>query len=363
MSSSSPSSHARRPTLQAVARLAQVSRSTASLILNGRAAELRIPTATCRKVREAAGALGYEANYFARGLRGKGTQTIACIWDFSGPLREDNLVRGMTERALGQGYIAHFFSPHGRDEEGLLWLLEELAHRQMEGVILRSTAALMHRPETIRALERFNAAVVVGCDWLPRTRDAVAHSSRSALEAATAHLRAGGRRALGLIGIPAQTEAVAREVWERAGCSVPLSAPLAAAGDPVRQVRRWLTETLRATPLDALICHSDVDAFIAINELRRLGRGVPEEVAVIGFDNSPAAACFFPPLAGIAQRQEAVADAAVSLLLSRLEDREQPARSVCVEMEFLPRASADSVAPRLLKGDLSSVHSSVTNAI
>lgn len=340
-SSSAPS---QRPTLQAVARLAQVSRSTASLILNGRAAELRIPAETCLKVREAARELGYEANYFARGLRGKGTQTIACIWDFSGPLREDNLIRAMTERALKRGYIAHFFSPHGRDEEGLRWLLEELAHRQIEGMILRSASpALMQPSKMTRTLERFNAAVVVGGDLLPQACDGVCHSSREALEAAMAHLRAGGRQTLGLIGIPAQTEAVARSVWEQAGGALIAIMPLADAGerDAVLRIRDWLAEVMRAaTPLEVLICHSDVDAFIAINELQRLGWGVPQDVAVIGFDNSPAAACFFPPLAGIDQRQEAVVDTALSLLFSRLENREQPPLSAFVEMEYLPRASA-----------------------
>lgn len=343
-----PAPPPRRPTLQAVARLAEVSHSTVSLILNGRGAELRIPHTTCDRVLEAAKTLGYEANYFARGLRGKATRTIAFLWEVNGPMREDNIIRRVTERALEHGYIANFFAPLCRNNEELLALLEELAHRQIDGVIFRTAdAALLENARLAQVLASFSAAVIIGYDRINLAFDLLHHDAGPAFEAIALHLRSGGRRHLGLMQLPPPLQAMAIAVWTDAGGEVALAEPLPSEGPPQDQVRDWIDRAQRTHDLDALICQSDVHALIAINDLRRRGLTVPHDVAVIGFDNSEAAACFSPALATIDRREEIVANLSVELLLSRLKKPTLAPRHESVEMEVLLRESASPPTPLL----------------
>jgi DNA-binding LacI/PurR family transcriptional regulator len=98
---------------------------------------------------------------------------------------------------------------------------------------------------------------------------------------------------------------------------------------------------LKAAPdLDALFAASDLMAAGALNVLRAAGRAVPDDVAVVGFDDSPLAAATEPPLTSVRQPIEEMGRELVRLLAESLERSHRVHRRVLLSTELVPRASS-----------------------
>lgn len=349
---SSPQSP-RRSTLQAVARKAGVSHSTVSLILNGRGKELRISDETCKKVIAVAKELNYEANYFARSLKGKSTHTLAILWFFSGPHSEDGVIRRVTEQALKHGYIAHFFDSLS-DSKTIIRILQELSRRSVDGVILRtSNRDFVESEEVKRLLANFRAAVIVAQDFDAPCRDIVQHMRIKAMNDAVEHFVKTDRKRLVLLGGNHPKFEVARNAWlalgKRPRDIVLLDVDWYRATDRLKSVVDSIDSVPWGGPkgFDSLLCSADEMAFISINHFRTLGISVPEDVSVIGFNDSLAAQFFTPPVASVARGDISVADAALELLFARLNEPALPPQRANIEMELILRASA-LIAPKKL---------------
>jgi DNA-binding LacI/PurR family transcriptional regulator len=162
--------------------------------------------------------------------------------------------------------------------------------------------------------------------------------NRDGARQAVEHLLLGGRRMIATIAGPPDRAACDdrllgyRQTLEAAGVP-PL--PIAygdfthASGD---HAMTWLLQ--RAPRLDAVFVASDLMAAGALQALRRTGRRVPQDVAVVGFDDSPIASHTSPPLTTVRQPVEAVGELAVELLLSTV-DGENPV----LPTELVVRAS------------------------
>lgn len=92
--------------------------------------------------------------------------------------------------------------------------------------------------------------------------------------------------------------------------------------------------------LDGLFVANDVMAMGACHVLREHGKRVPEDVAVIGFDDSSAASACRPPLTTVRQPVEAMAAEMARLLIDRLSSPDRAASSVIFEPSLVVRESA-----------------------
>ena len=92
--------------------------------------------------------------------------------------------------------------------------------------------------------------------------------------------------------------------------------------------------------LDAVFVASDLMAFGALRALREAGRRVPEDVAVIGFDDAPIARQAEPPLTTVFQPVEEMGRQMARLLVSRIRGEEVPSPHVLLDTELIHRASA-----------------------
>ena len=165
----------------------------------------------------------------------------------------------------------------------------------------------------------------------------VATDDSHAVEQAYGHLRSLGHERIGLILGPPDHVPSARkltaflaqsgeaEFVERTMFS--MEGGHAAAG---RLVRRGVT---------GLICASDVLALGAIRCARRLGLTVPDDVSVVGYDDSAFMACTDPPLTTIRQPIEAMGQAVVALLVSEIAGGTVPADELMFEPELVVRGS------------------------
>jgi DNA-binding LacI/PurR family transcriptional regulator len=88
-----------------------------------------------------------------------------------------------------------------------------------------------------------------------------------------------------------------------------------------------------------MICASDVHALGAIRSARRLGRSVPGDISVVGFDDSIFMSCIDPPLTTVRQPIEAIGRAAVEMLVGQVEGSPVADEELFFEPELVARGS------------------------
>ncbi|MGY1808755.1 LacI family DNA-binding transcriptional regulator [Blastococcus sp. SYSU D00669] len=300
-------------TLEHVARAAGVSRATASRALTGTGP---VSDEALRRVRRAADALGYVADPVARALvHGAGTRVVVAVTSDTPDVVCTYLARVLTAGArvctpqgLGIGVV-----PLRRANP--LPALDRLARdRTVAGVVLLNTTH-----EVLDALPRGlrgrTVSIGVGSADVPSVDVDGPAVGRRAAE----HLIRAGRRRIAMITGPSWLPCAQRPVEA-------FRAAVAAAGLPVRTVPGGFEqvhgETGAAAVLarwpdtDAVVGICDAVALGALRTLRRLGRRVPEDVAVAGFDDLPIADAV--DLTSATHPVEDIAAAAVGGTLTRL---------------------------------------------
>jgi DNA-binding LacI/PurR family transcriptional regulator len=338
------------PTLKEVARVAGVSRATASRVLSEtrppddlspRAAETR------RAVERAARSLGYVPNRTARSLRTGRARSIALIIPepvirlFGDPLFP-RVVRGITEVLAASDLQLVLLAPQSRDDEDRLEPYLTSGH--VDGALLLS----LHGDDPLPArLAGHRLPVVVG--GRPPAGSRVSYAdvdNMGGAVAATLHLVERGRQRVATITGPPDMPAAQdrlegyRQALREAG--VAFAERLAESGDFSRDGGERAMRTLleREPALDAVFVASDLMAAGALQVLNEAGRRVPADVAVVGFDDSPFAASTIPPLSSVMQPIEELGREMTRLLLAGMESRDRVARRVILDTELIVRASS-----------------------
>lgn len=319
-----------RPTLEAVAAHAGVSRATVSRVVNGGAG---VRDEVRERVRRSVHALGYTPNIAARSLVTRRTGAVAVVITepesrvFSDPFFSRQL-RGIS-RALAD-----------HDTQLLLMLQERaedyerigryLTGGHVDGVLMFSLHG-EKPPPGVRALRSGLPTVFGG---RPGWRGAAgepgllyvdADNRGGARLAVTRLLARGCRRIAVLTGPLDQTSALDRlhgyrDALREAGLS-PDPALAADGGFTAEGGERGMAELLAREPgLDGVFTGSDLMAVGALRALRAAGRGVPDEVAVVGFDDLEAASWADPPLTTVRQDVEGMGRLMAGLLLRRMAE-------------------------------------------
>ena len=190
--------------------------------------------------------------------------------------------------------------------------------------------------------------------WWPRPASSIGYrlplvpsvlvDNRSAMHSATSHLivEHGRRKILFIRGRTDSQEATDRYFGFRQALSenqIINDESRILQGDFTRQSAvNALSRLSKEISFDALIASNDEMALAAMAELERTGHRVPDDVAVIGFDDIPAAAKARPPLTSMAQPFEALAKGALGLVLDQAEGRNFPTL-MGVPVDFVQRAS------------------------
>jgi len=337
------------PTITTIAEAAGVSIASVSRVFNG----LAVRDATRRKVLSAAERLGYVPNSVARSLKSNRTDQIAfAVEDIGNPvylamLREIQPVL----RAGGYRLVVH---STGGDPAEEIEVLRGLGRRYADGLIIspiRMTGGLL---AALRGLS--SPAVVIGSPPADAGVDNVRADSRTGIRLALRHLLDSGRTRIGFVNGPLDTvpggyrDAAFRDVL--ADARLAADERLVHVGECRRETgsegaRRLLRHPDGAP--DALLCANDLIALGALDTLRAEGYRVPEDVAVVGMDDTDLAAVSWPTLTSVCLGSAERGRRAAEILLDRLEDRpdhpettQPPAastRSVTVEPRLVVRAS------------------------
>jgi LacI family transcriptional regulator, galactose operon repressor len=272
------------PTLAEVARLAQVSISTASKALSGQG---KLRAETRQRVREAAAAVGFQPNPHARGLVLGRTFTVGLITDdrfgrFSIPV-----LLG-AEDALGAGQMARFYCDSRDDPIRQRHYVSMLVARRVDGLIVTGRVTDVRPPVEVPPAIPVVYAVIRSAN---PADTCVTYDDEAGGRAAVEHLIAMGRRRIAHVTGPRHHYAAAARCrgWQAAitGAGLPSVRPDLAFGAWSEEWGRQAAVVLAAqTPdLDGVFCGSDQVARGVIDGLREAGRRVPDDVAVVGFDN------------------------------------------------------------------------------
>jgi len=331
-------------TLRDVAKLAGVSFKTVSNVINDYP---HVRPATREKVERAIAELGYKPNLNARSLRSGRTDTIALA------VPELNLsyfaeLAGMVIAAAEESGLTVVVEQTGGDRDRELALLRSPRLSMTDGLIL---SPLGMGQEDAEALDVPFPLVLLGERTFDWPCDHVTMRNTEAARAATEYLLASGRRRIAVIGeyegeVMGSARLRLRGYREAlAAHDVPYDASLVVRAtlwhraDGARAMHELLD---RDVPFDAVFGFNDTMALGAMRVLQEAGRRVPEDVAVIGFDDLDEAAYSIPSLTTVDPGREWLARTALGTLLARIaeEGPKQPPRTELADFTIVARESA-----------------------
>lgn len=333
-----------RPTLKAVAAVANVSKTTVSRVING---DAKVSTRARKAVEDAISQLGFVPNYAARSLATRRSGSYALVaptWRLRA-LNDLFFVSiaavAVEEFAVADAQLVLVPLQAKADQ---LRLVRYARGGHVDGIIVLSERASDPLPETLHS---GGVPVVLGgrplspVPGLPYVDVDNIAGARSAVD----YLVGCGRRAIATIAGPQDMCAGIdrligyRQAMEAAG--LPHSRFIAYAEEfDEAGAERAMTELLDRVPeLDAVYAACDTMAVAALRVLRRSGRRVPDDVAVVGNDDVGVAARADPPLTTVCQPVDEMAKTLVRIVLARTRGEPVPDRTV-LPTTLVVRASA-----------------------
>jgi LacI family transcriptional regulator len=330
----------RRVTIADVASHAGVSKTTVSHVISG---NRPVSSDTRIRVELAIAELGYRPDGIARSLRTRRTHMVALIIpDITNPFYPA-LARGLEEEMGDGGYRAFICNSDGRTEQEL-GFLEEVCDRRVDGIVLDSFHLT---EEDVEAVTGGHVPVV----WIGGTPDAhpgvdsVRPDDEQGAFEATMHLVDRGHRAIAMIDGPPGSGTSRRHGYLRAlrhaGLDPVPASPL--RSDWTREAgAQALPRLRRASPRPtAVFCSNDLTAIGLIDAAHGHAIAVPDELAVVGFDDIDEAAMTTPPLTTVANPALETGRAAARLLGERMAGTYRgPARAITLPASLVVRATS-----------------------
>lgn len=314
-----------RPTINDIARIAGVSKGTVSRVLNG---SPKVSAHARDAVTEAIERTGYQANAHARSLATGRTNAIALVVAaakqqlFSDPTFVE-LIEGVRDGLAGTD-LSLVMLMGGTEAEDRR-TVSYIGAGHVDGLIHLNP--YLDDPVTLGLAASQLPLVLCGArppHQLPARNWSVTVDDAGGTVQAMNHLAERGAKRIALVGgepraMGAAARAQAYLSWHGAG----FEPTLVEHGDFGYESGRTATERLlaREPGIDAIFAASDRMALGAIEAARGIGRRVPEDLLVIGFDDQRSAATSDPPLSTIRQPIRAIGRAAVGALLAALADQ------------------------------------------
>ena len=328
-------------TLERIAEIAGVSRSTVSRVLND---DPHVRDATRHSVLEVVEREGYVRNRAARGLASGRT-------GMRGIVVSVDLAHLFSDPFFGVLLKELYRASRSMELVVSVWLLEDAGDRKTINQITRGSiidGAIVSAGRTDDPIVEALAAsdkpfVLLGRPSADPRLSYVDIDNRRASENLTAHLlRLGRRRIANLAGPLFSVAGIDRlagfhDAHTRAG--VEPSSALVFETDYTARSAINGTRKLMAHQPDAIVAANDVMAVAAMGELRAMGLRVPEDVAVVGFDDLALAARAIPPLTTVRQSIRMLATEAVRALTDLVNDPSIPPQQVVIPTELIVRAS------------------------
>ncbi|MBN2146315.1 MAG: LacI family DNA-binding transcriptional regulator [Anaerolineales bacterium] len=329
-------------TLEDIARLAGVSRSTVSRVINDQSS---VSEGVRQRVRQVIEDTGFHPNQAARALASQRTYVIGLVIPrstsifFSDPYFP-RLTMGIAEACNRENYTLSLFLFHTEDDETRLF--PRITRKGLvDGIIIQATQAA---DELFAQVRYSNVPYIVAgrplnlpdVSYVDVDNVAGAHS-------AVRHLVRLGRRRIGHIAGPLNTTAGLdriegyRIAMNESG--LPIEENLIAEGDFTEEGGYYAARSILAEHPDAIFIAADLMAAGAIRAIREAGLSVPRDIAIVSYDDLPPATLSSPPLTTIRQPIRRLGIRLVETLLDIIENGPKPTRRVLFDTELVIRDS------------------------
>ncbi|SFF43588.1 DNA-binding transcriptional regulator, LacI/PurR family [Curtobacterium sp. YR515] len=316
-------------TIYDVAARAGVSKSLVSLVLQ------RSPRVSQQRrdaVLKAIQELDYRPSTAAVSLAGTRSRTIGVVLDDFRNQWFVDLLTGLREALQDQGHrlvVADRFLNTGLDASPV----EGFLSMRVEGIVIAG------EPDTDLAIPASTPLVIAGGRVAIPRADTVANDDRAGGAMAAEHLLALGHTRLGFVGASSAASDERRTGFSAGVDGRAEVTTVVLPGEPTEEAgSRALAQLLDAHPeVTAVFAANDVMALGALSELAERGLRVPEDVSVMGYDDTPLAATRYVGLTSIDDRSVEIGRGAGERLLARIADPTSAATEVLVEPRLVAR--------------------------
>jgi LacI family transcriptional regulator len=321
-----------------IAKHLDVSIATVSLVLNGKAKEKRISDTLAERVLKYVEEVGYKPNQLAKSLRTGKTHVIGLmVEDIANPFFA-TVAALIEKKALARGYRIIYCSTNN-DTNKARDLLAMFQERHVDGYILAlpngveaEVSALVRRGKALVLFDRLLSGVLT---------NAVVVDSASGMYEATQHLLGQGFRRIALVmAYSEQTQMAARQQGYAQALreqQLPELVHEIAFPQEHEQIVQELQEFFEAQlACDAVLFATNYLGVYGLEALARLGRRIPEQLAVVSFDDNDLFRLYSPSITVVAQPVEAMADDIIHTLLNALESQAETGGRI-VQLQLAPQ--------------------------
>jgi LacI family transcriptional regulator len=327
-------------TISDVAARAQVSKTTVSRVLNGKG---ELDESTAARVRRVIEELGYVPSSRAVGLARGRTRVVGMLvpsltWPWI-----SEVLQGAVDVVETVRYGLLLFTCN-RGAESMRQFGLQVSAKSFDGLLVIEPEGTLDYIATLYA-RGLPVVLIDDRDHQPGQIPSVGTTNHTGAGEAARHLLSIGRRTPLVItgpdrfGCTAQRLAGFADVYAEAGHPIasdhilPGDFTVAGGAAAIRQAGQSDVD------FDAVFAHNDLSANGAMGALLDMGRRIPQDVAVVGFDDIPLAAHTQPPLSTVHQPLREMGEAAARTLLAHFDGTPLPSRPTVIPTTFTPRAS------------------------
>lgn len=331
----------KRTSLKDIAKKVGVSTALVSYVLNNQK-QGRIRKEIAEKIRDAASLLNYRPNQIAKSLKTNKTFTIGLIVaDISNPF-SSSLARIIEDEADKQGYTVIFgSSDENAQKSGKL--IDTFMNRHVEGLIIIPPAG---SESQIMQLQKQEIPFVLVDRYFPDidTNRVILDNYLSTYEAVQ-HLSARNCKNIGMISYDAplfhlqeRKRGFLEAITKEKGAKNNLIKEVDIKNDPGEIEKAVRELLLPERPVDALLLSTNSIAISALKYIASLPIKVPEDLAIVGFDETDIFDFFYAPLTYIRQPLQAMGEKAVNILLDDI-NKKIKTEQVVMKAELVIRKS------------------------
>ncbi len=337
------------PKLADIAQVAGVSIPTVAKALHGTGGiNTRVSKKTATKIRAIARKMGYRPNLVARQLAGKRSQIIGVIIDSYAPQVAFNRLAEMERQSALLGYRFMVGQSHG-ELDRILEYIEDFDARGVDGVICISH----NYPAIAKHIDRAIANTELKAVFIGRPAEESARFSFVDIDIADGivqaidHLHTNGKSTIGIILPKSEYPNItARYKGYLTGLSknnIPYNEDLLAniADTSVVKVSCEIVkpalERLLDKKVDAIICSNDRVAVHTIKLLHKMQISIPQEIAIVGYDNLEICEMITPELTSIDQNPKELAQLAVNTLVEQIEQNITEPKHITIKPKLVIR--------------------------
>ena len=337
----------KKVSLKDIATAAGVSTALVSYVLTNKEKEARIGEKMAEKIREIARKLNYQPNHIARSLKSGRSFTIGLIVaDISNPFFA-NIARTIEDEAKRNNYTVIFgSSDENVDKSGDL--INVLLNRQVDGLIITPTEGSELQIEQLKAQK---VPFVLIDRYFPEiTASHIAVNNYEAAHHAVAHLIKKGRKRIGMVAYKTSLHHISER---KRGYQEALRDHHITGGNSLLKTARYshLKEDIKLAidqlrngrnRADAIFFATNSLAIEGLKYINDLGIRIPEELAVIAFDEGEAFDLFYSPVTFVRQPILEMGKAAVRVLLEQMKNDKKEIEHICIDTTLVVRRSCGS---------------------